>query len=128
MGRDYKNIRAWQLADELAFSVYKVTKQFPKEEIWGLTSQIRRAAISVPANIVEGAARNHKKEYLQFLYTALGSLSELGYYIDFAIRIGYIHATESKNLMDLHERTSKTLRALINYIEKSKVHSQRSEI
>ena len=72
------------MADELAFSVYKVTKQFPKEELWGLTSQMRRATISVPANIVEGATRNHRKEYLQFLYTALASLAETGYYIDFS--------------------------------------------
>lgn len=63
MGRDYKKIRAWQLSDELASSVYKGTLNFPKEELWGLTSQMRKAAISVPANIVEGAVRNHLKEY-----------------------------------------------------------------
>jgi len=128
MGRDYRNIRAWQLADELAFSIYKATQHFPKQEMWGLTSQMRRAAISVPANIVEGATRNHKKEYLQFLYTSLGSLAELGYYIEFSARIGYLNDTELKDLSGLHEQTSKTLRALINYIEKSKVQSQGSMV
>ncbi|MBM3245025.1 MAG: four helix bundle protein [Candidatus Omnitrophica bacterium] len=121
MGRDYKKIRAWQLSDELAFSVYKVTKHFPKGEIWGLISQMRRASISVPANIAEGSARNHTKEYLQFLYTAIGSLTELGYYIYFSGRIGYLDNTELGDLSKLHEQTAKTLRALINYIEKSKV-------
>lgn len=128
MGRDYKNIRAWQLADELAFLVYKATQKFPREELWGLTSQIRRAAISVPANIVEGSARNHKKEYIQFLYTALGSLAELGYYLGFSSRIGYLTISDFEDISKMHEQTSRTLRALINYIEKSKVHSQRSEV
>jgi four helix bundle protein len=109
------------LSDELALLVYKVTRDFPKEEIWGLTSQMRRAAISVPANIAEGAARNHKREYLQFLYTAMGSLTELGYYIDFSGRIGYMNNKERESLSDLHLRTSKTLRALIHYIEKPEV-------
>lgn len=59
------------MSDDLALLIYKVTRDFPKAEMWGLTSQMRRAAISVPANIAEGAARNHKKEYLQFLYTAM---------------------------------------------------------
>lgn len=123
MGRDYKKIRAWQLSDELAFLVYKATRHFPKEEMWGLISQMRRAAISVPANIVEGSARNHTKEYLQFLYTAMGSLTELGYYIDFSGRIGYLNNIELGDLSKLHEQTAKTLRALINYIEKSNIHS-----
>lgn len=65
MGRDYTKIKAWQLADELALLVYKATKKFPKSEIWGLTSQMRRATVSVPANIVEGSARKNRKEYMK---------------------------------------------------------------
>ena len=61
MGRDYTKIKAWQVADELALLVYKATKIFPKREIWGLTSQMRRAAVSVPGNIVEGSARKKQK-------------------------------------------------------------------
>jgi four helix bundle protein len=61
--RDYKNIKAYQLAEELVLEIYKVTKSFPKEELYGLTSQLRRAAVSVPANIAEGASRNHQRDY-----------------------------------------------------------------
>ena len=74
MARDYTKIKAWQLADELALLIYKATKDFPKSEVWGLTSQMRRAAVSVPANIVEGAARRKRNEYLHFLYIAMSSL------------------------------------------------------
>jgi len=63
MGRDYTKIKAWQIADKLALLVYKATKKFPKSEIWGLTSQMRRAAVSAPANIVEGSARKNRNEY-----------------------------------------------------------------
>jgi four helix bundle protein len=119
MARDYRKIKAWQLADELALKVYGATSNFPKSEIFGLTSQMRRAAISVPANIIEGSARKHKNEYLQFLYTAMGSLVELGYYIDFSKRVGYLKAVDAQLLTSLHEHTTKTLRALMNFIEKA---------
>lgn len=121
MARDYKKIKAWQLADELAMIIYKATNNFPKTELFGLTSQMKRSAISVPANIIEGSARRHRNEYLQFLYTAIGSLVELGYYIDFTQRLGYLKNGDAQALTALHERTIKTLRALINFIEKSKV-------
>jgi len=127
MARDYKKIKAWQLADELAIAIYNTTMTFPKEETFGLTSQMRRAGVSVAANIVEGSSRQHIKEYLQFLYTAISSLYEVGYYIDFSHRIGYLQDTEFGKLAPLHEHTTKTLRALINYIEKSQVQSQGSK-
>jgi len=72
MMRDFKNIKAWQYADDFAAIVYSKTKSFPKEELYGLTSQLRRAAISVPSNIAEGASREHKREYLHFLYVSRG--------------------------------------------------------
>jgi len=90
MARDYTKIKAWQLTDELALLIYKTTKEFPKSEIWGLTSQMRRAAVSVPANIVEGSARKNRKEYLQFLYIAMSSLAELDYYIRFTKELRYL--------------------------------------
>jgi four helix bundle protein len=90
MARDYTKIKAWQLADELALLVYKATREFPKSEIWGLTSQMRRAAVSVPANIVEGSARRKRNEYLQFSYIAMSSLAELNYYVRFTNEIGYL--------------------------------------
>ena len=77
MARDYTKIKAWQIADEWALSVYRVTKEFSKNEVWGLTSQMRRAARSVPANRVEGSARRNRNEYLPFLYIAMSSLSRI---------------------------------------------------
>ncbi|HET9368448.1 MAG TPA: four helix bundle protein [Candidatus Udaeobacter sp.] len=73
--RDYTKIEAWRLADHLTVVVYERTRSFPREEIYGLTSQMRRAAFSIPANIVEGASRESKKDYLHFLYIARGSLA-----------------------------------------------------
>ena len=121
MGRDYTKIKAWQLADGLALLVYKATKKFPKSEIWGLTSQMRRAAVSVPANIVEGSARKNRKEYLQFLYIAISSLAELEYYIRFTKELGYLDTNEYEKLWAKSQESLKTLRGLISYIEKSNV-------
>ncbi len=109
------------MADELAMMIYKTTNSFSKTDIFGLTSQMRRPAISVPANIIEGSARRHANEYLHFLYMAMGSLAELGYCIDFSQKIGYLKNGDAQVLTSLHGRTAKTLRALINFIEKSKV-------
>ncbi len=75
--RTHKDLQVWKLAMDLAENVYLFTRSFPKEELYGLTSQMRRAAVSVPSNIAEGAARASKKEFIQFLYISLGSLSEL---------------------------------------------------
>ena len=121
MGRDYTKIKAWQLADHLAILVYKATKNFPKSEIWSLTSQMRRASISVPANIVEGSARKNKKEYLQFLYIAMSSLAELSYYIKFSKEIGYLDIKGYEDLWIKSQENLRTLQGLISYIEKSNV-------
>ncbi len=75
--KTHKDLEIWQKAIDLVEKIYHVTKAFPHEEIYGLTSQIRRAAVSVPSNIAEGAARQTNREYIQYLYVALGSLSEL---------------------------------------------------
>lgn len=118
MKRDFRNIKAWKNADDLATLIYSVTKTFPKEELYGLTSQIRRAAVSIPANIAEGAARKNTKEYLQFLYIAQGSASELEYLLHLSKRTGYLKDSEYDKLEDLREQTAKMLYGLISYIEK----------
>ena len=121
MGRDYTKIKAWQLTDKLALLVYRATKDFPKSEIWGLTSQMRRAAVSVPANIVEGSARRNRNEYLQFLYIAISSLAELSYYIRFTKELEYLHTNGYEELWAKAQEGLRTLQGLISYIEKSKV-------
>jgi four helix bundle protein len=121
MSRDYTKIKAWQLTDELALLVYKLTKDFPKSEIWGLTSQMRRAAVSVPANIVEGSARRNRSEYLQFLYIAISSLAELSYYIRFTNQLGYLRSNGYEELWAKAQEGLRTLQGLISFIEKSAV-------
>ena len=93
--RDYMKIEAWRLADDLTVAVYEHTRFFPKEEIYGLTSQLRRTAYSVPANVVEGALRESKKDYLHFLYIARGSLAETHH---LARRLGYLSVDEAERL------------------------------
>jgi len=126
MARDFRKIRAWQLADALALKVYDASRGFPKSEVFGLTSQIRRAAVSVAANIVEGSARQHSREYLQFLYVASGSLAETGYYLDLGHRLGYLADPTHQTLSQQHESAARTLRALINYIEHAGKPAERS--
>ncbi len=121
MARDYTKIKAWKLADELALLVYKATQGFPKSEIWGLTSQMRRAAVSVPANIVEGSARRYRNEYVQFLYIAISSLAELTYYIRFTKELEYLDTNRYQELWAKSQESLKTLQGLISYIEKSEV-------
>jgi len=77
----WKDLDVWKKSHELVLKVYEVTKTFPKNETYSLTDQIRRASSSIPANIVEGQSRNTTKEYLQFLYTARGSLEEMRYFL-----------------------------------------------
>jgi four helix bundle protein len=116
--RDYTKIEAWRLADDLTVAVYERTRSFPKEEIYGLTSQLRRASYSVPANIVEGSSRETKKDYLHFLYIARGSLSETQYFIHLARRLDYLKEEESKILHQQTKVTFACLHGLIRAVEK----------
>jgi len=119
MARDFRTIDAWRKADDLAVLVYEITQQcFPAEERYGLISQMRRAAVSVAANIAEGAGRQYLKEFLQFLYRAKGSLSELEYYIHLALRLGYLNSQQHEMLRSSQRDTAATLIGYIRYIEK----------
>ncbi|MDH5379455.1 MAG: four helix bundle protein [Cyclobacteriaceae bacterium] len=113
--KTHKDLEIWQLGIDLVELVYAMTKGFPKDELYGLTSQMRRAAVSVPSNIAEGAARQGKKENLQFLYIALGSLSELETQHLISLRLNY--STDKENLSELIE---KLRRKLLNYIKYNK--------
>lgn len=116
--RNYKNIQAWQAANDLVITLYGITKKFPREELFGLTSQIRRAAVSVAANIVEGAIRSSTVDYLRFLRISIGSLNEVGYYIDLSLSLGFLTNDSYNALAEKHSKTICKLFRLIEVIEK----------
>ena len=106
---NYKNLIAWQKSHEMALSVYKISENFPKKEMFGLTSQIRRACLSVPTNTVEGYNRKSKKEFAHFIDIALGSLAETQYLIEFAVAIGYIGEGDLNETHGLIDEAGKLL-------------------
>ena len=116
--RDYTKIEAWRLADDVTVAVYEATRSFPKEEIYGLTSQLRRAAYSAPANIAEGASRGSKRDYLHFLYIARGSLNEAQYFVHLANRLKYLSDEHTDALMTQSKSASACLYGLIRAVEK----------
>jgi four helix bundle protein len=111
--RDHRKLEAFQLADELVLSVYAVTKKFPADERFGLSSQLRRAAVSIGANIVEGSARESKADYVRFLGIAFASARELHYELSIAARLGYFSDNQYEQLDLLASRTCKALTGLI---------------
>ena len=117
--RDHSKLRAFELADEVTLLAYRVTQKFPKEEIYGLTSQMRRAGVSVPSNIVEGCARESETEYLRFLEIAFGSLRELHYQLGLSMRLGYSDALEHSACDEKIIETEKVLNSLIRSIRKA---------
>ncbi len=106
--QNYKNLIVWKKADDFAFFIYKLTEKFPKSEIFGLTSQLRRASLSVPTNIVEGYARGGKKDFSRFLNISMASLSEAQYLLGFSERLGYVKS-DIKDLSCVAEEVSKLL-------------------
>ena len=90
--RDHRNLRAFQLADELVLDVYRATKTFPRDEMFGLTSQLHRAAVSIASNIVEGCARQSQGDFVRFLDTAFASAREVEYQLSIAARLEYLPA------------------------------------
>ncbi|HTU26076.1 MAG TPA: four helix bundle protein [Pirellulales bacterium] len=96
--RDHRKLRAFELADELVLAIYSATRSFPNDELFGLSAQLRRSAVSVASNIVEGCARSSQADYLRFLDIALGSARELEYQLSIAARLGYLESTQSSEL------------------------------
>lgn len=109
----YRKLLVYQHAHSLVVAVYKVTRSFPKEELFGLVSQMRRAAVSVVANMVEGYARKTKKENVNFLHIARGSLTELEYYIDLSLELRYISQEEYQALAEVRTTVGKLLAGFI---------------
>ena len=116
--RDHTKLRAFELADKTVLLIYRITKGFPREELYGMTSQMRRAVISVPSNIVEGCARESEAEYLRFLEIAFGSLRELHYQFDLSKRLGYLNDSNNECITNIIE-TEKALNALIRSLRNS---------
>jgi len=111
--RDHTKLRAFELGDEVAVLIYRVTAGFPREESYGLTSQMRRAAVSVPSNIVEGCARDSEADYLRFLHIAFGSLRELHYQVSLSKRLGFLRNQDSALIEPKIVETEKVLNGLI---------------
>jgi len=105
----YRKLLTWQVADELANQIYSFTCSFPRHELYGLTSQLRRAALSVPLNIIEGYARNSRKEFRQFLKISLGSLAETTYLMEFALKQKYFQPKDYRPLLKLKNRCGQLL-------------------
>jgi four helix bundle protein len=118
--RDHTKLKAFNLADNIAVLIYRITAKFPKEEQYGISSQMRRAAVSVPSNIVEGCTRPTQAEFLRYLTIAFGSLRELRYQVSLASRLGYIvdqdYTLAETNLIE----TEKVLNDLIQAVKASK--------
>lgn len=95
--QDYKKLEIYKRAKEISVEVYKITSKFPPQEIYGLTTQLRRAAVSVGANIAEGCGRDGRRDFLRFLYTSLGSLKEVEYQLELAHELKYLEKESYKN-------------------------------
>jgi len=112
---DHKDLDAWKQAMRLVEEVYRVSSRFPKQETYGLTSQVRRAAVSVPSNLSEGAARNGNKEFINFLGISLGSLAEVETQLIIASRLGYADVSV---LLSLVSRVRALMIALRKYLKR----------
>ena len=114
--KNHKDLDVWKKSIDLVAQIYEMSKCFPKEEAYGLQGQIRRAAVSIPANISEGASRNTKREYIQFLYIALGSASEVETHLIISQRIGFLSAIDEA--LSNVENIKKMLNGLMSYLKK----------
>lgn len=105
----WEKLDVWKSSDELAYQVYLISRGFPKEEMYGITSQLRRAALSVPTNIVEGYSRKGDRELARFLSISLGSMAETKYLVYFSHRLGYLKDNEYSDLKNGYNRLGKSL-------------------
>ena len=116
--KSYRDLKVWQKAMDLVVECYEETKEFPKSEIFGLTSQLRRAGVSVPANIAEGHARHYTTEYLRYLSIAYGSLAELETHILIAQRLNYLDTSQCNILLDITSEVGRMINGLRSSLKK----------
>ncbi len=114
---DHRDLEVWQKSVELVTKIYRASQSFPKHELYGLTQQLRKAAVSVPSNLAEGAARASRKEFIYFLRIARGSLSEVETQIEIANRLGYL--TNQKEVSDSLLTVRKMISSLLSAVRRS---------
>lgn len=112
--KTHKDLLVWEKSIDLVEQIYKFTKQFPKEELYGITNQMRRCAVSIPANIAEGSGRKNKAEFIQFLHIALGSASELETHLIISQRLGFLSSNSYDEIMNALNEIIKMICGLIN--------------
>lgn len=118
LSRDHNKLKVFGMSDDFVVDIYKVTKHFPREELFGLTSQLRRASVSIPANIVEGSGREGLKDYVHFLQIALASLKEAGYLLSLSKKLNYFGEKDFEALNGQYENLAKALNGLILSLKK----------
>jgi four helix bundle protein len=116
--RNYRDLKVWQLGMDIAVQVYEATKGFPDDERFGLTSQLRHAAVSVPANIAEGHARSSTKDYLRYVAIAIGSLAETATFIELSGRLNYGDVDQLRRIYELTTEERRMLRSLQNSLRR----------
>lgn len=117
MFNDYTNLLVWKESHKLVLKIYNITEKFPQNEMYGLVSQIRRAAVSIPSNIVEGKSRGSQKDLLRFLMISRGSLEEVKYQILLSKDLEYISENEYNEIKEITENVGKLLNGFINSIK-----------
>ena len=123
----YRDLEIWQVGIDLAVAIHKISKNFPKDEVYGMTSQIRRAAYSIPSNIAEGFGREHTHEYLHFLSVAKGSLNETETQIVIATKVEYIRREDAKILWEMTQRIGMMLTKLQQSL-RTKIRPKKNEM
>jgi four helix bundle protein len=116
--KDYRELMVWQKAMDLVENIYRTTGEFPREEIYGLTSQIRRAAVSIPSNIAEGNGRNTTRDYVHFLGMAYGSVKEVETQVLIAERLRYIDSSHSNGLVQMTTKIARLLSGLAKSLKR----------
>ena len=124
--RSYRDLEVWQKAMDLVTDCYRVTQNFPRSEIYGLSSQLQRAAVSIPANIAEGQGRQHRQEFIYYLSIAYGSLMELETHLQIAQRLGYIETTEIESLLNVCNQVGRLLNGLLRSLRQNRANHRQS--
>lgn len=117
---NFEDLDVWNIALDLSERIYKITAKFPQEEVYGITSQIRRAVVSISLNIAEGNGRNSSKEFKQFLFMARGSLYETITLLKLSLRLGYFTGEQYQELIHSCEKIQSKLSGLLNYLKSRK--------